>query len=189
MNMTRPTRLTLRNALRQLLLLLFALNTGLLAVNPAWAAKRINSTTTLASSANPANAGQSVTFTATVAGSTPTGTVTFKEGPATLGTGTLSAGIASFTTSSLASGATHKIKAFYAGDTANKKSTSGELTQTIKPKVNSTTTLASSVNPSSLGQSVTFTATVTGSNPTGSVTFKEGPATLGTGTLNARNRS
>ncbi len=38
----------------------------------------------------------------------------------------------------------------------------------------STTTMASSLNPSTAGASVTFTATVAGSNPTGSVNFKDG---------------
>ena len=51
----------------------------------------------------------------------------------------------------------------------------------------STTTVASSLNPSTYGQSVTFTATVTGTNasfsPTGTVTFMDGATTLGTGTL------
>src|SRR5439155_24188314 len=49
----------------------------------------------------------------------------------------------------------------------------------------STTTVASSANPSTLGQSVTLTASVTGggATPTGTVTFKDGATTLGTGTL------
>jgi Bacterial Ig-like domain (group 3)/MBG domain (YGX type)/SdrD B-like domain len=47
------------------------------------------------------------------------------------------------------------------------------------------TTVASSLNPSTYGQSVTFTATVTpgtssGFSPTGTVTFKDGSTTLGT---------
>ena len=49
-----------------------------------------------------------------------------------------------------------------------------------------TTVVTSSLNPSNLGDSVTFTATVTtsGTNvPTGTVTFKDGNTTLGTGTL------
>ena len=49
-----------------------------------------------------------------------------------------------------------------------------------------TTTLASSENPSIIGDSVTFTATVTsaGANiPTGIVTFKDGAAQIGTGIL------
>ncbi len=49
-----------------------------------------------------------------------------------------------------------------------------------------TTALTSDVNPSTLGQTVTFTATVTsaGGTPTGAVNFKEGASTLGSGTLN-----
>src|SRR6266404_8197091 len=51
----------------------------------------------------------------------------------------------------------------------------------------SATTLTSSLNPSALGQAVTFTATVkpaTGSGaPTGTVTFNDGASVLGTGTL------
>jgi len=43
-----------------------------------------------------------------------------------------------------------------------------------------TTTLQSSPNPSSFGQSVTLTATVSPSTATGSVTFKDGSSTLGT---------
>lgn len=54
----------------------------------------------------------------------------------------------------------------------------------------STTTLASSANPSASGQSLTFTATVTGPSgnttiPTGSVNFIDGSNTIGSGTLNA----
>jgi hypothetical protein len=73
-------------------------------------------TTSLTSSPNPSQFGQSVTFTATVTGSgTPTGTVTFKDGGKTLGTVFLSAGLASFSTSSLKKG-THLITAPYSGD-------------------------------------------------------------------------
>jgi hypothetical protein len=51
-----------------------------------------------------------------------------------------------------------------------------------------TTTLASSLNPSVHGQPITFTATVTTSGPiapTGILNFKWGPDGMGTGTLNA----
>ncbi|MEK7424017.1 MAG: Ig-like domain repeat protein, partial [Actinomycetota bacterium] len=42
----------------------------------------------------------------------------------------------------------------------------------------STTTLVSSANPATAGTSVTFTATVTGTNPSGSVSFTDGGATI-----------
>ena len=50
------------------------------------------------------------------------------------------------------------------------------------PPTITTTSLSASANPSALGQSVTFTAAVTGA-PTGAVTFKDGGSTLGVGTL------
>ena len=46
-----------------------------------------------------------------------------------------------------------------------------------------TTTLASSQNPSTNNQSVTFTATVSPSAATGTVTFKDGATAIGTGSL------
>ena len=153
---------------------------------------RASTTTTVVSSANPSVFGQSVTFTATVTGSTTvatlTGTVTFLDGTTTLGTGTVSGGIATFATSTLAVGS-HSITASYGGDTNFTGSTSAVLTQTVN-KASTTTTVASSANPSVFGQSVTFTATVApvapgAGSPSGTVTFLDGTTTLGTGTLSA----
>ena len=69
----------------------------------------------------------------------------------------------------------------YGGDGNYQGSTSSALTQTVN-QASSTTTLASSANPSTYGGSVTFTATLT-SGATGTVTFKDGTTTLGTGTI------
>jgi len=157
----------------------------------------LGSTTTLTSSANPSAFGQSVTFTATVTGLvvTPTGTVTFKDGATTLGTGTVNAsgqvgiGQATFTTSAL-TGGSHAITAVYGGDIVYNASTPSVLTQTVNPNASSTS-ITSSINPSAFGQSVSFTATVTGpgGTPTGTVTFKDGATTLGTGTLNGSGQA
>jgi hypothetical protein len=86
----------------------------------------------LSSSQNPSSASQSVTFTATVTGSSPTGTVTFKDGTTVIcSTVTLSSGgSASCTTSALAVGS-HSITAVYSGDSNNAASTSSVLTQTV----------------------------------------------------------
>jgi len=142
-------------------------------------------TTTLTSSLNPANQGVAVTFTATVTTTgaiQPTGTVTFNDGTTALGTGTLNGShVATFTTSTLAGG-THSITAVYGGDANNASSTSAPLTQNII--IATTTALTSSASSIASGASVTFTATVTGASPTGTVTFKNGAASLGTGTLN-----
>ena len=109
-------------------------------------------TTTLQSSLNPSQAGQSVTFTATVtstAAGTITGTVTFKDGSSPIGTGTISSGTATFTTSSL-SVATHSITAVYEGSTNFNTSTSAPLSQVV--------------NSSSFGAPVFFSATASGTS-------------------------
>ena len=68
-----------------------------------------------------------LTFTATVAGSAPTGNVSFYAGATLLGTSALNGSYqASLTTSSLAAGS-NNITARYAGDTNNFTSTSAAL--------------------------------------------------------------
>jgi uncharacterized repeat protein (TIGR01451 family) len=155
----------------------------------AWSS---STTTTVASNNNPSTYGQAVTFTATVTSGagTPTGTVTFKDGAATLGTGTLDgSGQATFTSSSL-SVSTHSITAVYSGSANYNSSTSEALIQTVN-QATTTTTLASDNNPSTYGQPVTFTATVTssGGTPTGTVTFKDGTTTLGTSSLDGSGQA
>jgi len=147
-------------------------------------------TTTVTSSLNPAAYGATVTFTAKVKPSvsgTPTGAVTFKNGSTTIGTGTLSSsGVATLVISKLPAGA-DAITADYPGDSTYLASDSAPLTETID-KAKTTTTLTSSLNPAAHGTAVTFTAKVTpasGSEPTGTVTFKNGSTTIGTGTLSS----
>ena len=146
-------------------------------------------TTTLVSSVNPALYGQSVTLTATVASTTtgtPHGTVTFKSGSTTLGTGTLSGGVATLATTALPIGH-DSLTAVYGGGSSFLSSTSPALAEVVNPAP-TTTTLATSVNPASYGQSVVLTATVaatTSGTPHGTVTFKNGATTLGTGTLSS----
>ncbi len=94
-------------------------------------------TTALSSSQNPSSVGQPVTFTATVTGVAPTGTVTFFDGGTQIGTAMLAGGTASFTTSSLALG-NHSITARYGGDISNAASTSAALTQTVNTPSGST---------------------------------------------------
>ncbi len=152
------------------------------------------SATTLASSTNPSNFGDPVTFTATVSGLSgsppPTGTVTFHEfGTVTLGSATLAVvggnDQATLTVSSLPGGP-DSITAVYGGDGTYAGSTSAVLVQVVK-RPPDTPTLSSSLNPSLLGQPVTFTATVptmSGSpTPTGSVFFDDGSTTIGTASL------
>jgi hypothetical protein len=148
-------------------------------------------TTLLSSSVNPSISGTSVIFTATVSctsacnsptpGTTPTGTVTFLDGATVLGTGTLSGGVATYTTSTL-SAATHSITAAY-GVVPGKfaASTSSALSQVVA--ASTATVLTSSANPSTFNNSITLTGTVT-PHAAGTVVFKDGATTLGSGTVN-----
>jgi hypothetical protein len=93
---------------------------------------KATTTTTLASSQNPSNFGQSVTFTASVTpqfNGTVKGSVTFYDGTTALKTVALSGGLAKFTTPTLTSG-THNITATYNGN-ANFIGSSASLTQTV----------------------------------------------------------
>ncbi len=148
----------------------------------------------ISSSQNPSTVGQSVTLTATVtpgSGSvTPTGTVTFFEGGSTqLGTPVMlnSQGKATFTTTSLPLGL-NSITINYSGDATYAPENSSGFVQNVNAAATAatTTTLASSANPSIVGQHVTFTATVTSLKSgtiTGMVTFLDGTTSLGTGPL------
>src|SRR5262249_7336629 len=91
--------------------------------------------TSLISSPNPSNVGQSITLTATVTGTgqgTPTGRITFKVGAdgVSVGTGTLSGGQAAISISSLKKGP-HKIVAVYSGDAKFAGSVSPAVTQVV----------------------------------------------------------
>lgn len=151
---------------------------------------QVTPTISLASTPNPSTFGQSVTFTATVAGSDtpPSGTVTFKDGALTLGTATISGGTATFATSALSVG-THSIAAVYGGDTNNASETSTAVDQVVQ-KAAASIVVASSANPSTYGQSVTLSVTVTGpgATPSGTITVTDGSTTVGTITLDAAGK-
>ncbi len=94
----------------------------------------VASTTALVSSVNPSTVGQSVTFTATVSGSsgTPTGTATFKDATTVLCTATtLATGQAQCASSAL-SQATHSMTAEYSGDATYAASISPALSQVVQ---------------------------------------------------------
>jgi hypothetical protein len=146
-------------------------------------------TTVITSSANPSVFGQSVTLTATISHGTtiPTGTVEFKTGTTILATVTVgSSGTATYTSSAFTV-ATHSITAVYSGDSTYAGSTSPAFSQVVD-KAATTTSLASSANPSVFGQSVTLTATVSAvapatGTPAGTVQFYDGTTLLGSHAL------
>lgn len=95
----------------------------------------LSSTATLTASPNPALAGQTVTLTAGIAGSstTPAGLVSFYDGGMPLGSGAQDAtGHATYTTAALTVG-THSLTAIYAGNTAYSASTSPAVFEVIQP--------------------------------------------------------
>ncbi len=145
---------------------------------------KATTTTTVLSAQNPSSYGQSVTFTAIIApqfSGTPTGSVTFYNGTVSIKWAPLVSGMASFSTTKLAAGIA-SITAVYSPAGPFLKSTSAPLSQVVN-QASTTTTLASSLNPSSAGQPVTFTATIVpqfGGTVNGTVTFQDGATTLGT---------
>jgi len=152
-----------------------------------------SSQTIVTSSVNPSVSGQLVTFTATVVAvapgdGTPTGTVTFYDGGGPIGEGTLtSPGVWSLAINSLAVGQHADITAAYNGDANFQFSESEPFLELVNPAT-TLSTLTPLPNPSNVGQTVTFTATVAAvvpgtGTPTGTVTFLDGATVLGTGTL------
>jgi len=137
-------------------------------------------TTTLTSSPNPSTYGEVATFTAVVTPPPPNGeTVSFMKGTTVLGTGSLSRGSATFTTSTLTAG-TRMVKAVYGGDSYLLGSKSKALNQVVE-KATTRTTLTSSLNPSQVGRSVTFAASVApefSGTPIWKVTFYDGQTLL-----------
>ena len=122
--------------------------------------------------------GSQVVFSVSVAGDAPTGSVQFKDGAVNLGDAVpLVGGVATLRVSTLALGS-HSITAAYSGNSTNAPSTSNVLTHAVYAAITTQVSITSSVNPATSSQSVTFTATVSGNNPTGSVTFRDGGTTL-----------
>jgi hypothetical protein len=150
---------------------------------------QFSTTTAVASSLNPSSFGKVVTFRAAVtsAAGTPTGTVRFFSEIAKVGSASLVNGSASVSVSTLVAG-THQIVAVYQGSVKFNFSGSMPLTQTVKSgRAVTFTALASSPNPSTYRDPVTFTATVRspgGVPPDGEIiTFYQERSVLGSAYL------
>jgi len=146
---------------------------------------RASTATSVAATPNPDGLNQPVTLTAAVAvvapgAGAPTGIVQFFDGATLLGSAALSAGAASLTTNGFSAGS-HTISATYAGD-GSFVASSGTGGLNVKTSAaSSTTAVTSSDSASTLGQSVTLTATVTApSGLSGNVEFYDGATLIGT---------
>src|SRR5262249_49207959 len=145
---------------------------------------------------NPSTVGQTVTLSSTVTSGAgvPTGTVTFKDGAATLGVVTLVNGSASLSTSALIAGS-HSLTAVYSGNASFAASTSPTVTQIVNNNVHAggaTTSLTASATTIKAATFITFTASVTPGGvgtPTGSVSFFDGTTLLATAPLNAAGQA
>jgi large repetitive protein len=143
------------------------------------------------SSPNPSIYGNSVTLVATVtsnSGVAATGTVKFLDGTTQIGTAALAGnpGATSFAISTLTAGS-HSISASYQGD-QNNGPASASIAQTVNltPTV---TAVSATPDPGIAGKAITLTATVTVASgtgkTTGTVTFTDGAASLGTANVGA----
>jgi len=144
----------------------------------------------LQSSTNPAQTLTPITLIATVSNSgigSPTGSVIFTDGSATLGNAVLNAsGEATLSLPALAAGS-HSLAAAYVGDSTNFGSTSAVVSQVVQLRPTSTTLTATPNTPSNPLE-VTLIAVVHSvgvPSATGIVTFTTGGATIGTGVLDA----
>ncbi len=145
--------------------------------------------TALATVASPTEAGTPASFTVTVTSQTgiPQGSVNFTDNGNGIGSATLgAAGTATFASSGLSVG-THQIVATYAGSQNYTASTSSPVQQVVVPAATASA-LTSSLNPAPLGQTVTFTATVSSKSsilPGGTVSFTDGGTAIGSAVVTA----
>jgi large repetitive protein len=149
-------------------------------------------TTIVTSTPNPSSLNSAVTFTAAVSSPNTaalSGTVNFYDGSTLLGGAAQvlnpTTARATLTVASLTVG-THNITAVYSGDSGDQTSTSPIYVQVVEQSTS--TVLTGTPNPSSVFQSVTFTATVSptntgGTTPTGSVAFSADGNLLPSGTV------
>jgi hypothetical protein len=151
--------------------------------------EKISTTTMLVSSANPSMVEQAVTYTATINALAATGTVEFKDGGVVVpecadqavSFSSATCTVAGYPPAGEHTIGEHTITATYSGDSNYLTSTSSPLTQTtsgqsedkVAGKTATTTSLSSSLNPSRVGEAVTYTATLDTTAATGTVEFKQ----------------
>ncbi len=150
--------------------------------------------TTVASSSPASTYGQNVTLTATVtstvtASASPTGTVTFYDFEAnpiaTVGVSTAAGAATASVDVSRLMGGLHSITATYNGDTTFGSSTSSAPVTLAVAEAPTNVTVASSADPTVVGQPVVFSVTISSSVPgeTGTVQFVDNGLMIGSGSV------
>jgi hypothetical protein len=152
----------------------------------------ISTVTTIVSSKNPSDRGDSVTFTATVKDTSnnpvTVGSVTFAIGGSVNCSGggviIIASGLAlsvsgtASASNTFSTAGSFTVRACYSGTggSSGTQNSNASLSQTVTSAIATSTSVISSTNPSTYGQAVTFTATVAPSvgtsAPTGTVQFK-----------------
>jgi len=156
----------------------FGSSAGNITLNVALQSSGPIATTTTLSGPASGTLGQSLTFVATVAassGGTPTGQVSFRRGGSEFARVNLSSGRAQASVSNFPAGS-HQITVHYLGSAAHAASQSAARSVNIARPIATTTTLSGPAS-GTLGQSLTFVATVaasSGGTPTGQVSFRRG---------------
>jgi hypothetical protein len=136
------------------------------------------STTKLTSNSTNYTYGGKPIFTATVAPSTATGTVSFKDNGRVVRTMAVTGGKAIWQATGQTRG-THSMTAVYSGDAVTLPSTSAVVMVTVRGLA-SKTTLVANDRDYSYGFRPVLTASVVPSGATGTVTFRDGTRVLGT---------
>ncbi len=141
---------------------------------------------TLSGPSNAVEVGTAVVLTGSVTGPgvTPTGTLTLLDIGTIVGTQAVAAsGRFTFSTSSLPLG-TRSLSVAYSGDSGNAAVSSATIAVIIQ-LAPTATALSASSNPGTVGQPVTLSASVVSDSPgvSGTVTFLDGAATLGTASV------
>ena len=151
-------------------------------------------TTTLASSKNPAATTDTVTYTVSVANSAsvqtsvaPAGSISLSEGNTLLATAPLTTSPSGSSVAALpvtlASPGSHILTASYLPATSASFTSSATITETIIDAPAITTVLSASPSPASIGQTITLSATVSSASAIlspATITFSDGALTLGT---------
>lgn len=141
------------------------------------------SATTLVVAPNPVTVGHETSLTATVTGTAPRGEVEFFAGGDSVGTAPLAGGEAVLPVATFAP-RIHQITAAYLGDAVNAGSSSDAVTLTVEQVVSSIA-LGVSPNPVTVGEETVLVATVTGVEPTATVSFFVDGTLLGSASVDA----